>query len=739
MTKKETKFIQKYLEYYGTYGDDIPTDGWNFLSKYRKSLGIDYQRSKVLIEEAVRSYEESNNEKISDPKVKTQRDYNEISLQLGAAIKQIQNIPSSTNEFKKIKQSFVDTLSEQLSRTHQEANNTLNSTEWDKLVIAFFGETNAGKSTIIETFRILFDEKERRQNINAHGVSKGGGYGSTGEHDTMGEGSRHAFCLYRSCKIILNIIKLFDIRRWFKHSGGPGDNIIREEGQYDFKKVDKELGEYPVDGLIVGDGRHDFTKVYKEYEMNIGGKPFVLIDVPGIEGNEDDYKDEIKTALSKAHCVFYVQGHNKTTDSATTEKIKKYLRNWVKVYTIYNVRGSADAYDIPEERVKLVTDDVRKVCVGIEKSFSDILGDSYGGNTVTQGLLALSSYAHFSPMRDDLIRKQKKLLSFFNSRDELYQFSGFESVVSLVNEKASNYTNEIYKANKDKLVALSKHAIFAIDKELNNQKETIEKYRGLLNNYRREVDTYYNSASHRIEIQLREKCDDVFRKLKESVFTIISDDEPEKKERIAGQVNTTSGSLREGIFHILKTENEELNKRLKESERKLKGLPIGILNFEHLNNESPNIYININDFLEHLEISFGDVFNFGMNVAGSAVAGATLGSFIPGIGNLVGGIIGGFLGAAKSLFTSDGGVGKAQEEARKKIDEASFRAWDDIQKNVVYKIKNDFNKQTTKTSAVVNDALSNISKLDSAINEAKKRILDFENKMKTEQYGSVKE
>ena len=614
-------------------------------------------------------------------------------------------IPSSTNEFQKIKQSFVDTLSAQLSRTHLEANNTLNSTEWDKLVIAFFGETNAGKSTIIETFRILFDETERHKNIHASFFKRL----KNAYYEIPREGHSRAYEIFIEC------IKLFDVRKWFRHI------------------------EYAVDGIIVGDGRHDFTKIYKEYEMNISGKPFVLIDVPGIEGNEDDYKDEIKIALSKAHCVFYVQGHNKTTDSATAEKIKKYLRNWVKVYTIYNVRGSADAYDTPEERVNLVTDDVRKVCVGIEKSFSDILGDSYGGNTVTQGFLALSAQANFSPKRADLIRKQNKLLTFFNSRDELYQFSRFDSVVSLVNEKASNYTNEIYEANKDKLVALSKHTIFAIEEELNNQKGTIEKYCGLLNNYRREVDTYYNSASHRIEIQLREKCDDEFRKLKESVFTIISDDEPEKKERIAGQVNTTSGSLREGIFHILKTENEELNKRLKESERKLKGLPIGILNFEHLNNESPNIYININDFLEHLEISFGDVFNFGMNVAGSAAAGATLGSFIPGIGNLVGGIIGGFLGAAKSLFTSDGGVGKAQEEARKKIDEASFRAWDDIQKNVVYKIKNDFNKQTTKTSAVVNDALSNISKLDSAINEAKKRILDFENKMKTEQYGSVKE
>ena len=574
----------------------------------------------------------------------------------------------------------------------------LNSTEWDKLVIAFFGETNAGKSTIIETFRILFDETERHKNIHASFFKRL----KNAYYEIPREGHSRAYEIFIEC------IKLFDVRKWFRHI------------------------EYAVDGIIVGDGRHDFTKIYKEYEMNISGKPFVLIDVPGIEGNEDDYKDEIKKALSKAHCVFYVQGHNKTTDSATAEKIKKYLRNWVKVYTIYNVRGSADAYDTPEERVKLITDDIRKVCVGIEKSFSDILGDSYGGNTVTQGFLALSSHAHFSPKREDLIRKQNKLLSFFNSREELYHFSGFDSVVSLVNEKASNYTNEIYEANKDKLIALSKNAIFAIDKELNNQKETIEKYRGLLNNYRREVDTYYNSASHRIEIQLREKCDDVFRKLKESVFTIISDDEPEKKERIAGQVNTTCGSLREGIFHILKTENEELNKRLKESERKLKGLPIGILNFEHLNNESPNIYININDFLEHLEISFGDVATTLFDVGSAALTGFY-------VGGPLGAAIGVGLGALGKWLFSDGGVGKAQEEARKKIDEASFRAWDDIQKNVVYKIKNDFNKQTTKTSTVVNDALSNISKLDSAINEAKKRILDFENKMKTEQYGSVKE
>lgn len=37
--------------------------------------------------------------------------------------------------------------------------------EWEKFTIAFFGETNAGKSTIIESLRIIFDERKRRREI----------------------------------------------------------------------------------------------------------------------------------------------------------------------------------------------------------------------------------------------------------------------------------------------------------------------------------------------------------------------------------------------------------------------------------------------------------------------------------------------------------------------------------------------------------------------------------------------
>lgn len=53
-------------------------------------------------------------------------------------------------------QTLQDNFNQKLSYLEEHA-------EWDKFTLAFFGETNAGKSTIIESLRILFDEESRRQ------------------------------------------------------------------------------------------------------------------------------------------------------------------------------------------------------------------------------------------------------------------------------------------------------------------------------------------------------------------------------------------------------------------------------------------------------------------------------------------------------------------------------------------------------------------------------------------------
>ncbi len=193
--------------------------------------------------------------------------YGKLQNLLADTIKDIEYLKGVNSQFNEIQERVAQTLRAKVDEAKEELASSLEHTTWDNLVIAFFGETNAGKSTLIETFRILFDENRTKE-----------------------------------------------------------------------------------DGLIVGDGRHDFTKTYDEYKLSIDGVPFTLIDVPGIEGNEDDFKDVIKTALHKAHCIFYIQGHNKKPDTATAQKIKKYLGDWVKVYSVYNVRGCVSNYDEEDER-----------------------------------------------------------------------------------------------------------------------------------------------------------------------------------------------------------------------------------------------------------------------------------------------------------------------------------------------------------------------------------------------------
>ena len=261
----------------------------------------------------------------------------------------VSGLKAVNSSFNTTKRAIWETLNTQIELAGKELSKAKNETIWDNLVIAFFGETNAGKSTIIETFRILFD-------------------------------------------------------------------LNRQKG----------------DGLIVGDGRHDFTKTYEEYRLSIGGHQFTLIDVPGIEGNEEEFKDIIQTALHKAHCIFYVQGHNKKPEEATARKIKKYLGDWVKVYSIYNVRGGAGNYDEEDERETLLTEGVLKTENLIHIEFKRILGDVYAGHITLQALLAMCANAVFSEQREDLINTQQKLFRYFGNAERIMQFSQFQTLNYLV-------------------------------------------------------------------------------------------------------------------------------------------------------------------------------------------------------------------------------------------------------------------------------------------------------------------
>lgn len=63
---------------------------------------------------------------------------------------------------------IIDKLREIQKRFDHELQELETHAEWDTFTLAFFGETNAGKSTIIESLRILFKEESRQALLKQH-------------------------------------------------------------------------------------------------------------------------------------------------------------------------------------------------------------------------------------------------------------------------------------------------------------------------------------------------------------------------------------------------------------------------------------------------------------------------------------------------------------------------------------------------------------------------------------------
>lgn len=91
--------------------------------------------------------------------------YKSARLSLENAIEASDDIELSGEEENAELNYVRETLSQLNDDFKNEITRLENSSEWDRFCIAFFGETNAGKSTIIEALRIVFDEESRREEI----------------------------------------------------------------------------------------------------------------------------------------------------------------------------------------------------------------------------------------------------------------------------------------------------------------------------------------------------------------------------------------------------------------------------------------------------------------------------------------------------------------------------------------------------------------------------------------------
>lgn len=566
---------------------------------------------------------------------------------------EVSDLNGVNSQFNTVKDKIAFAFDTKIKEAKKELNVALKDTVWDNLVIAFFGETNAGKSTIIETFRILFDDKRKKE-----------------------------------------------------------------------------------DGLIVGDGRHDFTKTYEEYHLSIAGHPFTLIDVPGIEGNESEFKDVIKTALHKAHCVFYVQGHNKKPDRATAEKIKKYLGDWVKVYSIYNVRGGVSNYDEEEERETLITPGVLKSESLIQAEFKTILGDVYAGHVTLQGLLAMSAKASFSSKREDLIRGQQKLLKYFGgSADKVLEFSQFKTLTTLVEQKALNFKSEIIEANKQKLVSFAGNIVADIEQVMESQKSYLANLDSNLRTINREVcNNSMDSALRNITNKTRNAITSSYGELKSRIFNLIND-EPENINQLTEQhQQEVIENLENRIKSIV---NDELKKVRNTANRKIKDLDgVNIRPIQFNRTVDVGADIDFSGALEELDVDFNDVLSWTASTAGSAATGAVVGSFIPVVGTLVGAGIGAVVGGIAHAWSGDGGKADARKSVSDAIAKATQQANNNINSMLGPVIK-DINDQKRQLSNSIKEELSNIEELQDTLDSFDDEIAEFVNGLKHKRYGRI--
>lgn len=595
-------------------------------------------------------------------KERTQALYDQFIALMDEVHGQINSLQGKSKEYNILQRSYLETLSRQGSEARVRMHETMKETEWDRLVIAFFGETNAGKSTLIDTFRVVFDEPERRQII--------------------------------------------------EQNGGK-----------------------PVDGVIIGDGRADFTRVYHEYKMMVNGRPFTLIDVPGIEGHEDEQiKEEIQLALKKAHVVFYVC--NQKPDTATAEKITQYLSQWVNVYAIYNIRGGVSNYDEDEERETLLTEQILRNMTLIDDGFKNTLPSVYKGIYPVQALLANCAIADFSEEREDLRKKQKKLIQYFGDSDSLYNFSGFPHLINLIDEKSQNYLDEVDKANEQKIASLYRHSMQEMQDVIELNRKRVNLLEKALERFRSRINLSFQDAQRslvrEVDMVVEKHFDDYYDKVCIIINTTFEYGIGRKREKLISVSETQlQDHLQEDIPTAINRIVTRLQERIEKDSRELQELYTTPIQMAQGLQCIPTVKMDMKQSLGQLNLSKKDYRDLLLHVGGMASVGFQIGFMFPVIGNVAGTLLGAIVGLIHDIalrYRKQGSTrGKAKDHARREMLSAMQKCRDEHVHPALQQIQDLLEEQHHLLITNIQEEQENMENMHSLLSDTQQHLIHNEN------------
>ncbi len=323
------------------------------------------------------------------------------------SIKDLQNIFKNTDDkdekLKRFNQEALEVFQKLESESLKELESLKNNEEWENFTIAFYGETGAGKSTLIECLRMFFKEQSK-------------------------------------------VVQQERFKRLYSNYQNNYQNDERNK-----QAILNELHSLQ-DGAIIGDGRSDFTLKTRSYSFQYNHQNFILLDVPGIEGDEQKVIDQISNATQKAHAIFYVtkkptppqKGEEKK--EGTIEKIQKQLDSQTEVWTIFNKPiNNPRAF-----KDKLINESEKESLKILNKKMKNILGKHYMGYKAVSAQVAFYGLAQALIPETDFYEKKQKFLKDFKAEELLYQ-SHFKPLAEFITEALlENSRKKIIESNCNK-------------------------------------------------------------------------------------------------------------------------------------------------------------------------------------------------------------------------------------------------------------------------------------------------
>lgn len=453
------------------------------------------------------------------------------------------------------------------------------------------------------------------------------------------------------------------------------------------------------DGRSIGEGYKDFTKtVNKIAHNNIN-----LMDMPGIEGRESQVIGNIHKAVNKSHIVFYVVGTNKEPEERTISKIREFLKDNVKVYSIINARGKPTAYKLKK---KLKNKNLATVESRVENKFSELLGANYSGNIVVN--------AHLALLKNDRVAKrfegdQIKALEIFGSKSSIEYFSNIQEISKLLDDFEKDSSNEVIISNTYKFINSLGDILSSILREKKNFDSVLKEVNGLSEKYLGEVDRVVCKYESEILSSLDVNIDSMKVNLKKAVNHGIDNGASESSIKIELDKikKEQSEELNNSIKNLLSSMKEEIEGKIEEFKNRMS------LQMQFLNLKGD---FDLGSILESLEINFkyvlGQVLDVGLSIWGVVVAFGI---------NPIGGVITGVLALARKIWNwfwddPDKRKREAKSKAARKIDslvnDAKSKIKQDIERELVSVRKN-----TKKPVLQLNESMKGLKKLSIAIDD----------------------